>query len=120
MARYFTILLLLAGTNLCTYAYTRYATTLTVLTKARASTEGFLREQGYLPGPDGNGRTRSDDEYVSAMTLIVRVISAGGMLYWWNDSLPYYGLGILLTAVGILLPFVRRKAGGKQGDPDSP
>ena len=120
MARYFAILLLLAGTNLCTYAYTRYATTLTVLTKARAGTEGFLRDQGYLPGPDGNGRTRSDDEYYSAKVLIGDIVLAGGMHYWWNDSLPYYGLGILLMAIGVLLPFVRRKAGGKQGDPDSP
>ena len=119
MARYFSILLLLAGTNICTHAYTRYATTRTVLTKARASADGFLQEQGYLPQADGSGRTSSEEEYVSAKTLIVHIISAGGMYYWWNRSLPYHGIGILLIAIGILLPFIRRRtAAARQGDPD--
>jgi len=57
-----------------------------------------------------------EEKDVSAKTLIGDISLAGGMYYWWNRALPYHGIGILLIAIGILLPFVRRRtAAGKQG-----
>ena len=108
MARFFSILLLLAGTNLCTYAYTRYATTRAVLTEAWADTWEFLLEQEFLPPTDDSGRERSPGEDLSVNALMGNILRAGGMYYWWNDSLTYHGIGIFLIAIGVLLPFVRR------------
>jgi|GEM_PF-2187830 len=117
MARYLvSAILLLVGTNLCTYGYTRYATTRHVLTKARATAEVFLGRYGFFPSTDTPMLATLEEKDVSAKTLIGDISLAGGMYYWWNRALPYHGIGILLIAIGILLPFVRRRtAAGKQG-----
>lgn len=110
MKRSIAVLLLLAGTNVCTYAFTRYATTENVLTSAQASANEFLEQQGYVPHLErGLDRTKTEEQYISAKRMLTRIWSAGGMHYWWNASLPYYGVGILLIAVGILLPLVGRQ-----------
>jgi len=38
--------------------------------------------------------------------LQLAIPMAGGMYYWWNDSLPFWGIGVLLTLTGLLVPLV--------------
>lgn len=110
MKRSIAVLILLAGTNVCTYAYTRYATTRNVLTSAQASANEFLEQQGYVTHLErGLDRTKSEEQYISAKQMLGHISGAGGMYHWWNASLPFYGVGILLISVGVLLPYVRRK-----------
>ncbi|HRX84762.1 MAG TPA: hypothetical protein P5572_07070 [Phycisphaerae bacterium] len=106
MQRFLCVLLLVAGTNICTYAYTRYVTTRVVVTAALDRTKIFLEDEGYYPHDQAGGRV-TEKQFVAAKQLLSGLSLAGGLCYWWNDSLPYHGLGILMTATGVLLAFVR-------------
>ena len=91
---------LLAGTNVVTYAATRHLTTRTVLERAEARVEAALRSEDLY---DTALRQDSTGAFRLAFPL------AGGMYYWWNDSLLYHGLGLLFIATGALVPAVSRR-----------
>jgi hypothetical protein len=97
----FAIVLVLLGTNLFTYATTRYTTTRTVLTRAQqrlkdALTAEGLYEQVFVP----TDRPRS-------IPVQFAISQAGGSYYWWNDGLVYWGAAGVLTISGLLVPLVR-------------
>ena len=94
------LVLVLLGTDLFTYATSRYMTTKYVLTRARERMEAALKkeelyEQVY----------RTDQPRIGPISLAIS--QAGGMYYWWNDGLVFWGAAVLLTATGILVPFVQ-------------
>jgi len=103
-------LLVLVGTNLSTYSYTRYVTTRHVLVDARTAAEVFLTNHGFLPAVDTPAQKTAEAKDEAAKALIGDITLAGGLYYWWNRSLVYHGAAILLIAVGLLLPFVRSRS----------
>lgn len=91
------ICLMLVGTNLITYAATRYATTERVLKNAQTR---FTSAITRFPSLQSQFNATNDAPLKLAIPM------AGGMYYWYNDSLPYWGAGVFLTASGLLVPFV--------------
>ena len=87
------------GTNVFTYATTRYWTTAHVLNRGQSNMEAALKREGlyeavYLSqGPN-------------AVQLRMAIRGAGGMYYWYNDGLIYWGAGALLMIIGALIPLV--------------
>jgi hypothetical protein len=114
MARHLSIAMLLAGTMVGTYAYTRYSTTSAVLTTAGASAGAFLQEEGYFPGEDESKPFPAEDKFSRGRMLILQISLAGGMYYGWNELLPYYGITVFLLVTGVLLPFVRSRPAGSK------
>ena len=94
------LLLILLGTNVFTYATTRYTTTKRVLTRARERMDAALKTEGLYEQVYPSDRRRS-------VPLVLAIPHAGGMYYWWNDALLYWGTGGLLTITGLLVPFVQ-------------
>src|SRR6266436_801720 len=88
------LVLLLAGTNLFTYATARYWTTHLVLTRARERVKAVLEKQR------AEGQ-RPDQSPESGIDMAVSM--AGGMYGWWNDGLSYWGSGAVLVISGILV-----------------
>lgn len=87
------LVLVLVGSNLFTYATTRYWTTRHVLSQARERVVAVQERQ--RAGEQRPGQTPE--------LQIQRAVSmAGGMYYWWNDGLIYWGAGGLLFISGIL------------------
>lgn len=110
------VLFLLAGTNVLTYAITRYWTTKRVLTEAENRASVFLQDHELMYGErnvDDQDLIIPVEADVECRRLMGQLHGAGGMYYWYNDALPHYGAGIILFAVGVVLLCLRkRKQGG--------
>jgi hypothetical protein len=114
----FALGLLLVGTNVFTYAYTRYRTTARVASKSVSAAKRFLEDQAFLVS-DRNAPEATPEKHRAANDLISRISLSGGMYYWNNDALPYYGASILLVSTGLMLPWVRaRKENRELADSD--
>lgn len=113
-------ILLIIGTNVFTYAQTRFVTTDRLLGKAKTHVEEFLVQNGFLPPFESTPPTSFNDRMVCASTLITKVTEVGGSKRWRNHSGPYWGLGILLVVTGALLPFVTKKKAGRKENPLPP
>jgi hypothetical protein len=89
-------LLILIGTNTFCFATTRYWTTRYVVTRAQERLDVALKKEGLweqvhpVDGP-------------SKVSLMLAISLAGGMYYWWNEGLIYWGAGFVLTAAGVLV-----------------
>jgi len=96
------LLLVLLGTNLFTYATTRYKTTKGVLTRAGERMDEALKKEGLY-------EQVYSAEHPRFISITQAISLAGGMYYWWNDALTYWGAAGLLIIIGVLVPFVRRR-----------
>ena len=85
-------ILVLLGTNVFTFATARYWTTRHVLTRAHESVVAVLDKQ--RAGELRPGQTPE-------MQIQRAVSMAGGMYYWWNDGLAYWGVGAIFTLSGL-------------------
>jgi uncharacterized membrane protein len=96
------LVLVLVGTNLFTFAASRYWTTQHVLIRAQDRLDAALTKDGLYdqvyPIPDGRPRPQSVD-----IPLAVR--NAGGSYYWWNAAIGYWLVGVLLVLVGVGIMF---------------
>ena len=101
-----------AGTALFTYATTRTWTTELVLTRASDRVSEYLESNNLLIGASNKDMNIDEDTHVEARQLVGRVAGAGGVYYWWNDAIPYWGGGLLLFVIGCLIPIVRRSTRG--------
>lgn len=113
--------LVAVGIGICTYAYTRYRITEATLTSAQDLTRAFLEEQKLLRGASNKHVDIADDLDLASRELLGEIGFAGGMYYWYNDSLVYHGLGILLFLTGVLLPMTnawKRPAADAKGSPE--
>lgn len=88
------LILVLVGTNLFTFATTRYWTTKHVLTRAQERMNSALRKEGLYERVYQSGGARS-------APLHSAIPEAGGMYYWWNDGLLFWGAAVLLTLSGL-------------------
>lgn len=98
---------LLLGTNVLTWTTTRYVTTRNVLTRAQQRMETVLREEGVF-------EQLSIGEHRIEFRLAIPL--AGGRYYGYNAALPYWGVGIVLLAAGVLIPFARNKRSAAKND----
>jgi hypothetical protein len=96
------LILLLVGSNIFTFATTRYLTTRDVLTTAQQRMESALKKEGLYDQVYPSDRPRS-------VALALAIHEAGGMYYWWNEGLLYWGLGGLLAIAGALVPLVQSR-----------
>ncbi len=85
---------MLVGTNLFTFATARYWTTKHVLTRAQERMDSALKKEGLYEQFYPSDRPRS-------VSLTFAIPFAGGMYYWWNDGLIYWGAAILLILSGL-------------------
>ena len=88
------LVLVLVGTNLFTFATTRYWTTRHVLTRAQERMDAALKKEGLYEQVFPSERARS-------VPLSLAIPLAGGMHYWWNDGLIFWGAAILFTLSGL-------------------
>ena|SRR5579872_5379237 len=88
------LILVLAGTNLFTFAASRYWTTKHVLTLAQERMDAALKKEGLYEQVYPSDRPRS-------VPLTLAIHQAGGMYYWWNDGLIYWGAAGVLTLSGL-------------------
>ena len=86
------LILVLVGTNLFTYATARYWTTQHVLTRAGERVVDIFEKQKAGEQPIGQSPEKQ---------ILLAVSFAGGMYYWWNDGLIYWGAAVLLTFSGL-------------------
>jgi hypothetical protein len=86
------VVLVLGGTNLLTFATARYWTTKHVLTSAQERVDSTLKRNGLYE----QVYTSDSPEH-----LAVAIFNAGGMYYWWNDAIPYWAAGFVLTFSGV-------------------
>ena len=100
--------LVVVGTNAWTYAYTRHHTTDTLLTEIESMAWEFLEDQNLYPGSSNVSVDVPVETQIESKVFIGRIYATGGMYHWYNDALRYYGLGALLIAIGLLLPFAKR------------
>ncbi|MCG3138390.1 MAG: hypothetical protein HJJLKODD_02253 [Phycisphaerae bacterium] len=89
------VMLIIAGSNLLTFANTRYQTSRMVGTQAQKYVAEYL-EQNQLP------TSRSSVEG-SEMPILVRVAWAGGEKFGYNQMLPYQSAGMICLAGALLL-----------------
>ena len=93
------LILVLVGTNLFTFAASRYWTTQHVLIRAQKRMDAALKKIGHeelIYPPVKYPPVRKPDA-----SLFLAVTAAGGMYYWWNDSIIYWLAGVLLVLGGI-------------------
>lgn len=93
--------LIIAGTNVFTFATTRYWTTDHVLTRAEARVTEVIRQK--LDGVEKPGQS-----FESRIEMAVGM--AGGMYHWWNSAILYWGLGGVLIVSGLLTTKLEEKA----------
>lgn len=86
------MILVLIGTNLFTFATSRYWTTGHVLKRAEEGVIAVMEKQEIV--------SASSDH--QPYTGILRAISgAGGIYYWWNDGVIFWGAGVVLILSGL-------------------
>ncbi len=100
--------LLIAGTAIFTYATTRTCVTKLVLTRAADRVSTYLELKNLKIGVSNQDAQIDSETDLASRQLVGRVLDAGGMYSWWNDAIPYWGAGVFLFAVGLLVPFVNR------------
>ena len=103
---------LVLGTALFTYATTRTWTTELVLSRASDRVSEYLEAKNLLIGVSNQDVDIDKETHVEARSLVGAVAGSGGMYYWWNDAVPYWGGGLFLLVVGCLIPFVGRSTVG--------
>jgi hypothetical protein len=113
-------ILLIIGTNVFTYAQTRFVTTDRVVGKAKSAAEEFLVQNGFLPPFESAPPVSVNDKIVCGKEFITRIGEAGGSKRWRNHSVPFLGLGILLAVTGALLQFVTKKKVGRNENESPP
>ena len=47
------------------------------------------------------------NEYRQGVSVNLAISGAGGMYYWWNRALSFWGIAVLLIVTGILVPLVQ-------------
>ncbi|MFO1498662.1 MAG: hypothetical protein U1G07_09760 [Verrucomicrobiota bacterium] len=97
--------LMVLGTNLLTYATTRYLITHGVLTRAKQRLDDGLRREGVY------NVVYPDDERIIriAPTISTAIANAGGLYYWRNQALPYWAVGVVVTISGLLVTQLRHR-----------
>jgi hypothetical protein len=88
------LLLVLVGTNLFTFATTRYLTTKHVLTRAEERMDAALKKEGLYESVFPKDRPLS-------VEISLAISQAGGWYYWENDAVIYWGGAILLVITGL-------------------
>jgi hypothetical protein len=88
------LVLVLVGTNLFTFASTRYWTTKYVLAQAQERMDAALRKEGLYEQVYPSDRPLS-------VPIALAICQAGGSYYWWNDGLIFWGVGAVLTLSGM-------------------
>ena len=88
------LVLVLCGTNLFTFATTRYLITKAVLTRAQQRMDAALKREGLYEHLHPDNRPPS-------VGIEVAIRLAGGMYYWYNDALVYWGVAVLLALSGL-------------------
>jgi hypothetical protein len=96
------LVLMLIGTNLFTYATTRYSTTKRVLTDAFERVDAAIKKE------------ETQEQYSSDRPPLIlpigrAVTQAGEMYYWWNGALRFWAVAVLLIASGVFVPFVESR-----------
>jgi hypothetical protein len=94
------IVFILCGVNLITFATTRQWTTKHVLTSAIEQVDATIKKSS-LYQQDLGPSIPSD--------LSMAIWTAGGRYYWWNDAIPYWTAGIMLTIYGVAVSFYEPK-----------
>ena len=105
---------LVVGTAALTYATTRTWTTELVLSRASDRVSEYLEAKNLLIGVSNQDVDIDQETHVEARSLVGRVAGSGGMKYWWNDAIPYWGGGVFLFIIGCLIPFVGRSTAASQ------
>ena len=95
--------LLLIGTNVFTYATTRYWTTDHVLSSAEDRVAKVIERRRA-------GEERPGQDYESQIQIAVGM--AGGMYHWYNDALLFWGVGGVLVVSGLLTARLTRPTTG--------
>jgi hypothetical protein len=90
------LVLVLIGTNLFSFATTRYWTTKHVLTQAQDRMDAALKKEGLYEQVYPSDRPQR-------VAIVLAIRQAGGMYYWWNDGLIYWGAAVLLTLSGLVV-----------------
>ena len=89
------LVLVLMGTNLFTFATTRYWATEYLLGRADDRMTAVFQKQGALEiREDQYSRFRKD--------MMMAVGMAGGNYNWWNEATFYWAGGVVLTISGLL------------------
>jgi hypothetical protein len=97
--------LLFVGTNLFTYATTRYLTTKHVIGIVDERLSVLIEKEGLLPW-ESPGRP-----------LRQVTMHAGGMYYWGNTAGWYWVISGLILFTGVLVPFVEsRRPNSRESD----
>jgi hypothetical protein len=86
------LILVLIGTNLFTFATSRYWTTRHVLKRAEEGVIAVMERQEIVAASP-------DDNPYAEIPRAVR--GAGGIYYWWNDGVIHWGAGVVLILSGI-------------------
>jgi hypothetical protein len=86
------LILVLIGTNLFTFATSRYWTTRHVLKRAEEGVLAVLEKQEIVAASP-------DDNPYAEIPRAVR--GAGGIYYWWNDGVIHWGAGVVLILSGL-------------------
>lgn len=107
-ARWISLILILVGTNVLTYAYTRANVTRRTARAAEQLTEEFLREKELFspraPATSSEASDRQDSTW-----LMIQIRNCGGQKYWHNRAALFYSIGVSLVLLGLLLPIVQRR-----------
>ncbi len=101
---YVAMFLVLVGANLVTFAITRYWTTKHVLTRAQERLDVTLKKDGLY---------EQVYPYCKPNHVTMAIYSAGGLYYWWNDAVPYWGAGVMFGLSGIAV--LRYQPRNKEG-----
>ena len=98
---YIGLVLVLVGTNLFTFAASRYWTTQHVLKRADERFEVALGTNGLY-----NQFYPSDGKIPhQTFEVLLAIKNAGGSYYWWNDAIGYWFWSVLLIPSGIGIMF---------------
>ncbi len=102
---YLSVAFLLIGTVVFTYAATRTWTTRHVLTKAGDQVSMFLESKKLYPGVSNREVDIDEITQLESKRLLGDIWDAGGRYFWWNDAIPYWGIGAILVSLGAVIPF---------------
>lgn len=86
------LILVLIGTNLFTFATSRYWTTGYVLKRAEEAVRAVMAKQEIVA---------VNSDHQPHIDILRAVSGAGGIYYWWNDGVIYWGAGVVLILSGL-------------------